>query len=521
MGTATAVDEGATRHQRVTSEQLRSWALAPGIPLVLAALFSLPRLGSRSMWLDEAYTVGATNQLVDTWQETGGTQALYYLVVWPFSRVSIDPVWMRLPSALLALVAVVIVYEVGRRIGGRTMGTLAAGGLALSWGFARYAIEARGYMLSLVLVSLSWLALIEIVRESSSADASVSENRSGAATRRWWPLFIVATLLAPLAHGLAVLHFVAQVGALAFAPVPRVWVRRVVAVAVGLAVELGGLALLGASDVGDWVDPLNIRQVRSMAALMSGFGVTGGVLLLGATVAAVQAVRAYMRTQNVENWVRLVPIFWAVGAPTMVIAISLVRPYAAGRYIFAALPGFILLMAALVASLSSRRAALIGAGLVAALLVSDQVKVTTVQIENWEGMTACLAANAVDGDRVMTAAAHRSALDYYWPKDEAAPPLEPLYPTDSLGEVRRLYAMSDLGAKQLLLTDTSQPVWYIERGAFGEGVVASFSFDEEISSRYVVTDGWEFRGGLLLVRLDPIDEVRQRDLASCDSGEPL
>lgn len=71
------------------------------------------------MWLDEAYTVGATNQLFDAWRETGGTQALYYLLVWPVSRLSIEPQWIRLPSVLFALLAVIVVHEVGRRIGGR------------------------------------------------------------------------------------------------------------------------------------------------------------------------------------------------------------------------------------------------------------------------------------------------------------------------------------------------------------------------------------------------------------------
>jgi hypothetical protein len=490
--------------------------------MVLAALFSMPRLGSRSMWLDEAYTVGATNQLVDTWQETGGTQALYYLMVWPFSRVSIEPAWMRLPSALLAVVAVALIYEVGRRIGGRTMAVLSSGGLALSWGFARYAVEARGYMLSLVLVSLSWLALIAIVSEASSSASAAPDARSGRVSRRWWTVFAVATLLAPLAHGLAVLHFPVQAAALVLAPLPRRWVRIFAGVGVGLAIQLGGLALLGASDIGDWVDPLNLNQVRNMAWLMSGPGITGELLFLGMATAAFQAVRTYLGTKDADTWVRLVPVFWALGAPALVLAISVVRPYAASRYIFAALPGFILLLAALLASLSSRRVVAIGVtAVVAAMLVSDQWRVTTNGIEDWEGMTACMVANAVEGDRLMTGAAHRSPIDYYWPEDGPEVPIEPLYPPDQLGPVKRLYETTEPSLKELLLADTSEPVWHVARGQFGEAIIASFAFDEEISSHYVLADAMSFKGGISLVRLDPIQDAGLRSPVSCDQAKPM
>src|SRR5918993_134533 len=240
MGTAPTVGEKAGN--AVASDApargpglARTW-LPAGLCVAAAALMSLPRLGARSLWLDEAYTVGATSELLDTWRRTGVTQALYYVLVWPVTKVSTEPAWVRLPSALLGLAAVVVVYRVGRRLGGPRVAALAAGGLALSWGLARYSVEARSYTLALLLAATSWLALIALVQSGEGDASAAGDDR---ARRRWWWVFYVATALTPLAHGLATLNFVVQVAALAVAPRERrALVRRAGRVAPGPLVEL-------------------------------------------------------------------------------------------------------------------------------------------------------------------------------------------------------------------------------------------------------------------------------------------
>src|SRR5690606_2897356 len=193
----------------------------------------------------------------------GGTQALYYALVWPVAQVTTDPGWLRLPSTLYGLYAVVAVHHVGRRLGGRAVGVLPAAGLALSWGLARYSVEARSYTLALLLVSLSWLALVAAVQ--------AGDDETGA--RRWWRTYFVAVALVPLAHGLATLNYLAQLAALALAPGdgPRS-VRRASRVAPLLAGELAVLFLLGAAEVGDWVPPLSLGQLRAIKHLLLGHG---------------------------------------------------------------------------------------------------------------------------------------------------------------------------------------------------------------------------------------------------------
>lgn len=515
MGEAVTVaqePEAAGRPHRRRSHDISGW-LPAGVVVAVAALLSIPRLGVRTLWLDEAYTVGATNQLFDTWRNTAGTQALYYLLVWPISRLSTEPAWLRLPSALLGLAAVVVVLRIGRRVGGRRVGLLAAGGLALSWGLARYAVEARSYTLALLLVSTSWLALIAAVQADGDDDS-----------RRWWRVFYVATALVPLTHGLATLNLLAQLAALAIAPDDRRrMLRRASVIVPVVAVELGALFLLGAADVGDWVPPLNRGQLRSIRQLMVGFDLTGVVLGGLVVLAVVIAGHRFLRERTREAWIQLLPAFWALGPPLLVVLLSLVRPYAASRYVFPSIAGYFLLLAGLLVRLGSTRRVALASLALAPLLLLDHRHVTTDGIEDWAGLTACIAANSVDGDRLVTAAAHRPPLDYYWPEHAELSRVEPLSPPDPLGQVRRLYH-SEIETRpefrSTLLEDTTGSIWYVERGWAGRVSVAGLAFDSEVMARYELHEAWHFEGELSLTRLDPVGADRPRGGAPCDTVEP-
>jgi Dolichyl-phosphate-mannose-protein mannosyltransferase len=493
---------------------VRAW-LPAGVLVAVAAALSLPRIGVRTLWLDEAYTVGATSELLDTWRHTGVTQALYYALVWPVTRLSTDPAWIRLPSALLGLAAVAVVFRVGRRLGGERVALLGAGGLALSWGLARYSVEARSYTLALLLVSTSWLALIAALQSGDESDG-------GDASRRWWRIFYVATALTPLAHGLAALNFVAQLGALAIAPADRrALVRRALLVAPVLAIELVAMFSLGAGEVGDWVPPLGMWHVDTFRRLLLGFGAAG--LVIGALLALAigDVVRRYVRERSVQAWIQVLPVFWALGPTALLVLMSLIRPYAAARYVIPSLPAFFLLIAGLlVRYLDSARRIALAAVLLAPLLLVDQRHVTTDGIEDWSELTACIAANSVPGDRLVTAASHRSALDYYWSDHPELSSVEPLSPPEPLGQIRRLYESRTKSYSALLsvfFEDTSRSIWFVDRLARGRHGVLGLAFDEDVTARFDVIDPWYFEGELTLARLDPVGSDRPRSTGSCDT----
>lgn len=513
MGEAVAVTKGRDapaephpRRWRAASRWLPEAAI-----LAAAAILSFPRLGARTLWLDEAYTVGATNELFDTWRNTAATQALYYLLVWPVTRLSTDPVWLRLPSAVLGLAALVVVLRLGERIGGRRVALLATGGLALSWGLARYAVEARSYMLALVLVSTTWLALV----------GAVQDDDDEAARRRWWRIFTGAHLLIPLTHGLATLSLPAQLAAILIAPGDRRrLLRRAGAVAPVVGLELAALFLLGAGDVGDWVPPLSLAQVRGVKRLLLGFGPTGAVLAVLVAVAVVSTAHRFLRERTREAWIQVLPVFWGLGPPLMVLALSLFRPYLAARYVYPCIPAFFLLLAGLLVRLgSTRRVALVSVPL-ALLLLVDQRHVTTNGIEDWSELTACIADNAADGDRLVTAAAFRSALDYYWTDHPELDAVEPLSPPEPLGHMQRIYESlieTRPDFRSILLRDTDESIWYVERGSAGHLSIVGLAFDERVTDRYTLTEPWFFAGTLTLVRLDPVDADRPRSTAPCET----
>src|SRR5687767_9520593 len=72
-----AVAAGAPAHgdRRPARERLARLG-PPGAAVAVLLGASLPHLGARPIWLDEAYTVGATHDLLATWRGSGGTQGL-------------------------------------------------------------------------------------------------------------------------------------------------------------------------------------------------------------------------------------------------------------------------------------------------------------------------------------------------------------------------------------------------------------------------------------------------------------
>lgn len=467
---------------------------APGL-LAAAVVVALgvPRLNRRPFWLDEAFSVGATHDLVATWRGSGGTMALYYLLLWPMTQVSTDRAWLRLPSLMGAAAAVVVVHEVGRLIGGRRVAAIAAGTLALSWALSRFAIEARSYTLALLLVSLSWLGMIGAVRDR--ADHALS--------RRWWWLFVVAGLLAPLAHGLAALHFGGQVAALALAPERRRWLRACLPMAVGLAAEGLVLFAVGAGEVAAWIDPLNWHQVTRIAYMLVGRSPAFWVVGPLAVAAAALAVAEFRRDRTDESWLRLVPVLWAVGPPLLIVALSTVRPYAESRYVISAVPGVALLVGGLLARVRSVRLAAVASLVVVASLLPGQGRVTNTITEDWPALVDQVAAGADDGDRLLTPMMLRSPFDYAWAEESGRPDLVPLSPTDPIGEVRRFYEEPGGGLRAQLLADPTVTVWYVDRNDERLDEVDALVTDPDVVERYEVTGPWVFHRELYLVRFEP------------------
>ena len=531
-----------------TRRLLERWA-PPALAAAALLAVSLPFVNRRPVWLDEAYTIGATRDLMATWRGSGGTQALYYLLMWPVTRVSIDQAWVRLPSAVCAAATVVVVHELGRRLGGRWAGATAAGLLASTWGLARYAIEARSYALTILLVSVSWLGLV----------ASLQADPGSPQQHRWRRVWVAAALLMPLAHGLAALQFAGQLLAVLVAPDRRRWLRTCGAIALGLAAEAVLLFTLGAGEVAEWVQPLSWGQVRGMGHLLFGYGLAGWIVGAAALAAAVAvlvplvrgrgttagptadavpaagdatAVRAHavltagaagldadahLATSEAagrlepgaaagrSDRLMAVPLLWLAVMPVCVLLLSLLRPYGEPRYLLSSLPAVALLIGLGSARIRPRGLALAATVVVAALLMGDHTHVTAGGAENWPGVVDHVAARAGDGDRLLTPTKYRPPVDYWWGESDARPRLVPLSPVDRLGEVRRFYDVAEprTMAERMLeghRTDPGATVWYVDRSDGGLERIEVLTGDPEILERYSPSAPVPFKGDLYVVR---------------------
>ena len=124
-----------------------TWAARGGI-LALGAGLRLWGLGSESFWQDEAWTwsiiQGSIGELFHALINHDAHPPLYYLLLrgwsWIFGNSEFS---LRLPSALLGIAALPVIYTIGVYVKDRVTGVLAMLLLALSPAHVYFCQEAR------------------------------------------------------------------------------------------------------------------------------------------------------------------------------------------------------------------------------------------------------------------------------------------------------------------------------------------------------------------------------------------
>jgi mannosyltransferase len=199
------------------------------VATVVAAALSLWRIGDKSLWYDETFTVGLVDRpLGDAlWRITHWelNQSPYYVVLLGWHHLGDGETFLRLPSAAFAVATVPVVYAIGRRLSGPWVGALAAAVVAVHAQVIQWGQQVRGYSLALLLDTVAALLLLRAVERPTTGRAVA---------------FGVVAAAAGYSH-FAALLVVGALGAslLLFRPVP--W--RLVRVAGGTAaVLLGPLA---------------------------------------------------------------------------------------------------------------------------------------------------------------------------------------------------------------------------------------------------------------------------------------
>jgi mannosyltransferase len=384
--------------------------------MVVAAILLLPTLGAASYWFDEAFSVqGAGGSLAQLRAMLTGSEinmALYYGLLWIWTRVGTDEAWVRLLSALSVVASLVPLWLLGRRLGGARVAAVACLLLAVNAFVIRYGQEARAYGLLLLLATSStWLLVRALDR----------------GTRRDWIFYAFVAVLIPWTQVLGGCLLVGHAGiALGWRPRPRIRSLLLPAciVAIGIA-PIAGLSFLALDTAVNWVPPLSGRRVLEVLLDLTGAGrpalaadaASWVLLILSLGLAAVGAVAAFRPTRlaggdgsgaaadtpGSGRRLALVGLAWVTLPLLAVLALSVIKPLLFSRYLIVVLPGLALLIASGLAAIRPRP---LGAA-AAIVLVGFALIGTARYLEapgksDWRGATERIAATAAPDDVWLT-----------------------------------------------------------------------------------------------------------------------
>ena len=359
-------------------------------------LLRLRDLGTRSLWVDELFSIGLAAQtpatILTVLYGEEANMALYYafMYVWLLLVGAVaDETWMRLPSVLFGVAGLWALYRLGSRLDRPLTGLVAAGLAAVNAYHIEMSQEARAYTMWALLATLSWDALVEALDSGQ---------------RKSWLRYVAWTTVAFYTHFFTLFLIAGQVVVVAMRSRVAEW-RVLVAcgVCVGalcvpflpfFVANSDGSQILHVrrSDLGDLFDLL-----RLFAGATTPLVVTYAALAsIGAGVAVYRATQAASRAAFGRA---LIPLLWLLVPVLTIFLLSYVKPMFKERYLFAAMPAFPLLAAlGLMALRPVLLRPLAALALVGLALVPIANGLEIRQSENWRGAVAYLEATAQPGD---------------------------------------------------------------------------------------------------------------------------
>ena len=447
------------------------------LPLGITAALAAYRIGARSLWLDEVYRVSlAGTDWPTAWHTITTREAnmvLYYALLHYWLRLGHSEAVVRALSAVAAIFCVIPLYCLGLRLFGATHALLASVLLSINAFFIRYAQEARGYTLLLLLTTISSLLFIRALDRPTTGR---------------WIAYVVVSALAVYAHLFGVWVLAVQLlGVIFLRQAPgRRW--RFIAAQVAIAGLLTPIALWASRrhNALDWVPRPTLRSLAEFGDALTGYG--GPVLsalVLGAC--ALFLLASWLPGARPESrktrWSQGFLLAWlAVPVLGTFVFSLLITPAFSPRFLISSLAPLALLAAGGVLAL--RPVGLRIAVVLALLGFAARGRPWYVdrQKEDWRAATAYLLAAAAPGDGLVFAQTFaRRPFDYYLaalrPKRVS---LEPVFPAAPWGDFvlrspGNIWTFSTWWAEH---PDYRQRFWMIERlpdeGAMPEWLPGDF-----------------------------------------------
>ena len=397
--------------------------LAAALALLALAL-RLIHLGSRPLWLDEAFSAWFSDQSFSyLWNVVPTYEAhppFFYSVlkVWR-SLVGEGHGAMRSLSVLLgvATVPVIMVIALEQERQGATGRPLLRAGLAgflvaCSPMFMVIDQEPRPYPLLTLAYALAILALLRLVREFNDGKPGSWGN---------WVLFGISAALTCWSHALGVLYGLCLALALfpvwLSPPVTRVRIFRGLSSATGVALIYLPCLIMLTNRTHDWGTNWLKWEPSMLLQLLVLYTVPVEALTVGSAIAALAMVlllkRALASTWSSKGWIsdRLLLLLW-LGPPLIAAVISAVFvPIFLARTLSGTLvPAYLLIAGAIARSNDERERRVITAAICITLIPTAATVALRPADERWDLLSGYLARNASTRDQV-----------WLYPADSALP----------------------------------------------------------------------------------------------------
>jgi mannosyltransferase len=384
----------------------------------LLRLFHLTR---KSMWLDEAYSVKLARTdwppFFHVLYTREADMAVYHVVLHEWVQLGSSAFVVRSLSLIFSVATLPVVYALGARLFGKHVGLVGAALLAVNAFDVRFAQEARGYSLLLLLASVSTLFFVRAIEEGA---------------RRDWIGYVVASVLAVYTHFFGGLVLGAQWASLTFLrrrDVPWRSLALSVATIGALLLPLAVFFLTAPLDNVNWIRQPFPAKVVAFVLTLFGIGISGdepwaapyalcfiaayGTCLAAALVAAREVWRRCGASYDAWHYALL--IAWLLGPIVFVLSVSRIKPLFVDQYFVECLPPVVLLLAVGLRRLRPPWVPRVMAAVIIGFAVTGVVVNTTLDNkEEWRGATHYVLTHARLGDAALFYPSYvQVPFDYY------------------------------------------------------------------------------------------------------------
>lgn len=401
------------------------WPVAVTVAATLLAVaLGLWRLGRRSFWYDEAFTVGIVDRPFGDviWRLTHWevNQSPYYLLFAGWFGLGHSESFLRLLSVAFAVAAVPAIFVLGRRIADARVGAVAAVLLAVHPLVVQWGQQLRAYSMVVFCVIVATILLLRAVDEPDDTGRAVLYGVVAAVTI-YTQFFALLVIVAHL------------VWVSLLRPMPR---RVVVAAGVALGVLVVPLALYLATYEGD---PLVWLAGSGNDIGVAARGLTGGrgLDVVAYTLAVLAGLWALVHhvsrvgagsLRHGASWRPVLPWVWLMVPLAITVVVSFtVKPLLEARFLIVVVPALVLVAAYGLCRLRWRSVAAV---LAAALLVLSFDGLRTWyrgdMLEDWRAaVPAAVAAAGPQGSLVLDPHLALFAVRYYDPDGKHAHVFQP------------------------------------------------------------------------------------------------